>query len=127
MNIIKEIEDKLKASPSCMTALNSCPSPAIGGVEAIFYKDINEETVYVVLNDEGNFTYGLIPEKYADKARSINYDPYNDTAYTKESVSLACSALNDAIYYQRDNQRKAREGGGSIEINFYSHELDSMY
>lgn len=121
MNIIKDLNEKRNASPRTVKVINSCSSPAIGGVEATFYQDLEDKSVYVELNDDGFVTVGLLPECYAEEARSIEYDPYDSASYTKDSVYLACSALEDAIYHQNDNHRNAKAGGCSVEIQFLSY------
>lgn len=121
MNIIKDLNEKRNASPRTVKVLNSCSSPAIGGVEATFYQDLEDKTLYVELNDNGCVTVGLLPDRYADEAQSIDYDPSNDTSYTKDSVYLACSALRNATYHQKDSHRNAKAGGCRVEISFSSY------
>jgi hypothetical protein len=121
MNIISDLNAKLNASPRTIKVLNSCSSPAIGGVEATFYQDLDDKSVYVELIKDGFSTVGLLPERYAEVAQSIDYDPYNSASYTKNSVYLACSALENAIYHQNDRHRNAKAGGCSIGIRFLSY------
>ncbi len=113
--------DKLNQTPYDLKLLNAGPSTSIGGVDATFYQDQEDGSVYVLLNDEGFWVVGLLPESYAEKARSIDCDPYDSTPYVRNSVYLACSALKNAIYHQSGKQKKAKQGGCVYEVTFASY------
>lgn len=108
MNIIKEINAIKKV------LVNDRPCPWLGGQRGKIYR--TEDGRVVAHLDRRNAVgtamgvVGIVPEKWAQKAENIAFDPYNDSGYASESIDLVWRALSDSSYYQEEGQKKARSG-----------------
>jgi hypothetical protein len=119
MNVIDKF-DAAKAA-GLLELINYKSSPCIGGCQGYIYQHEVDGTVFAVLSTDEDTITGIVPDEYADQAKSLDYDPYNDARYTQDSIDLVLSALEDATLHQKDGQKKSRTGGYTYPGRFIWH------
>jgi small GTP-binding protein len=74
-----------------------------------------------VLSTDDDTIIGIVPDDYANQARRLDYDPFNDARYTQDSIDLVLSALKNATLHQKSDQKKSRTGGYTYPGSFIWH------
>lgn len=109
MNVIDNYNTAKEAR--LLEIMNDGSSPCIGGCMGDIYRHTLDGTVFAVLSTDDDTIIGIVPNHYANQARSLDYDPYNDARYTQDSIDLVLNALERATLYQKTGQKKSRTGG----------------
>lgn len=114
MNIFKKFNEGFKSEIICVTAHYK---PAIGGTSGDIYKNKNG-MVYALLQWVDGVTQyeliGMVPQKYADMAELLQYDPYNDAGYAHATINLAKAALSVADFHQYSGKMTAKSGPADL-------------
>ncbi|HEY8159124.1 MAG TPA: hypothetical protein VIF10_10530 [Methylobacter sp.] len=119
MNVIDKF-DAAKAA-GLLELINYKSSPCIGGCMGYIYQHEVDGTVFAVLSTDDDTITGIVPNDYADRARSLDYDPYNDARYTQDSIDLVLSALARATLHQQIDQKESCTGGYYYSGSFIWH------
>lgn len=108
MNLMKEFNQLEKAAELRLVTCQKRPN--LAGWRGEIYA-ANDGRVFSLLQRHREpDILGLVPPRYADMARNLDYDPYNDAKYAQQTIALAENALLSAELWQTEGQRKARAG-----------------
>jgi hypothetical protein len=119
MNVIDKFDTAQEAR--LLEIINYKPSPCIGGCMGYIYRHEEDGTVFAVLSTDDDTIIGIVPDDYANQARRLDYDPFNDARYTQDSIDLVLSALKNATLHQKSDQKKSRTGGYTYPGSFIWH------
>lgn len=119
MTVIDKFDTAKEAN--LLEIINHKSSPCIGGCMGHIYRHEVDGTVFAVLMTDHTTVIGMVPDYYADQAKSLDYDPYNDARYTQYSIDLVIRALTHATLHQKEGQKKSRTGGYIYPGSFIWH------